>query len=226
MVVDVSFACFLMSLMGRLSLTAWNARLTHVHLLGARMSFCFPHSPRARTQLTTEVASTFNEALLQKTLRASVSTDEERMMLVNAQLDDIRGTFFRQTQLADFELAMTRAAEAKTPLTPGFLKSLYARISADYIGPDVAADPEIELEFSRIPHFHARLYVYQYATSLAASAQLADRVLARSSTSACRAVAYNWGVIAYGQFFSSNPCGFAFRGNEDVLFYSTRSVST
>jgi len=100
------------------------------------------------------------------------------MMLVNAQLDDIRGTFFRQTQLADFELAMTRAAEAKTPLTPGFLKSLYARISADYIGPDVAADPEIELEFSRIPHFHARLYVYQYATSLAASAQLADRVLA------------------------------------------------
>jgi len=78
----------------------------------------------------------------------------------------------------------------------------------------------------RIPHFHARLYVYQYATSLAASAQLADRVLARSSTSACRAVALNWGVIAYGQFFSSNPFGFAFRGNEDVFFYSTRSVST
>lgn len=125
-----------------------------------------------------EVASTFNEALLQKTLRATVSTDAERMMLVNAQLDDIRGTFFRQAQLADFELAINQAAEAKTPLTPGFLKSTYARIAADYIGPDVVMDKEIELEWSRIPHFHARLYVYQYATSLAASAQLADRVLA------------------------------------------------
>ena len=123
-----------------------------------------------------EVASTFNEDLLFNYMLKNISSSVEKAYLLNQKIDDIRSTLFRQTMFAEFELLIHEMAEDGIPLTQDALKGLYKDLYVQYYGPDLHLDPEIEVEFLRIPHFYSSFYVYQYATGISAAQALSDNL--------------------------------------------------
>lgn len=123
-----------------------------------------------------EVASTFNEELLLQMMLKRASSKEERIFLITQKLDDIRGTLFRQTQFAEFELLVHSYAEKNIPLTPETISAEYLKLNQFYYGKEIADDPEIAVEWARIPHFYYNYYVYQYATGISAALSLAEKV--------------------------------------------------
>jgi|GEM_PF-102558 len=126
---------------------------------------------------TAEVASTMNETLMFKSFYANAKTKQEKLYLLNQYLENFRTTMFRQTQFAEFERAIHEAAQKGESLNAETLKKLYLDINKKYYGPTMVSDDQIAMEWARIPHFYYGYYVYQYATSFAASTALADQVL-------------------------------------------------
>ena len=124
-----------------------------------------------------EVASTCNEILLMRYLLGRTTDVKERAYLINHFLDQFKGTIYRQTMFAEFELEMGRMAEAGEALTADALCEKYLALNKLYFGPDMVSDEEIALEWARIPHFFYNYYVYQYATGFSAAAALAERIL-------------------------------------------------
>lgn len=127
-----------------------------------------------------EVASTFNEALLLEKMLKEAKTDDEKLFLLGSYLEGLRGTFFRQTMFAEFELAIHEASARGEALTGARLTELYGSLLRRYHGHDegvVRIDDLYTVEWAYIPHFYRNFYVYQYATSLAASALLSQEVL-------------------------------------------------
>ncbi len=128
-----------------------------------------------------EVASTFNEALLIDYMLKTITDDKTKLSLLGNYLEGIKGTVFRQTQFAEFELRAHEMAEKGEPLTGDALAKLYGEITKKYYGHDKGVcivDDYIQHEWSFIPHFYRNFYVYQYATSFTASAALSEKVLA------------------------------------------------
>jgi oligoendopeptidase F len=128
-----------------------------------------------------EVASTFNEALLLEYMLQIIDDDRLRLSLLGNFLDGIRGTVFRQTQFAEYELAIHEKAERGEPLTGDALSELYQSMTREYYGHDRGichVDEEIAVEWAHIPHFYYNFYVYQYATSFTASSALSEQVMA------------------------------------------------
>ena len=124
-----------------------------------------------------EVASTFNEALLMEYLLSKTTDKKERAYLINHFLEQFKGTLYRQTMFAEFELLMGRlVAEGKT-LTADLLCKEYKRLNEEYFGPDMVVDDLIALEWARIPHFYYNYYVFQYATGYSAAIALSRKVL-------------------------------------------------
>ncbi|NGX42536.1 MAG: Oligoendopeptidase F, plasmid [Chlamydiae bacterium] len=124
-----------------------------------------------------EVASTFNEDLLTRTLLQKFQKKGEKIYLINQKIEDIRTTLFRQTMFAEFELLIHEYAEKNIPLTPTLLKEEFRKLNRKYYGDSVVIDPEIDIEWARIPHFYYNFYVYQYATGISAALTLSDRVV-------------------------------------------------
>lgn len=127
-----------------------------------------------------EVASTFNEALLIDHMLKTINDDNVRLSLLGSYLEGIKGTVFRQTQFAEFELQIHDFAEKGEALTGDRLNELYWEITRKYYGHDKGVcivDDEIKSEWSYIPHFYYNFYVYQYATAFTASAALSEQVL-------------------------------------------------
>ncbi|MCX7869320.1 MAG: oligoendopeptidase F, partial [Terrimicrobiaceae bacterium] len=124
-----------------------------------------------------EVASTFNEMLLTEHLLNKTTDSRMRAYIINRQVDDIRGTMFRQTMFAEFEKAIHEAEESGAGLTLEAFRKIYRGLLEAYFGPDFSLDEELELEGLRIPHFYHAFYVYKYATGLAAAVALATRVI-------------------------------------------------
>ena len=124
-----------------------------------------------------EVASTFNEILLTEHLLATTTDERMRAYVLNRQIDDLRGTLFRQTMFAEFERTTHAAEEAGDPLTLEGFKRVYRELLSAYFGPNFAIDSELELEGLRIPHFYSAFYVYKYATGISAAVTLARQVL-------------------------------------------------
>ena len=124
-----------------------------------------------------EVASTCNEILLIRWLLARTEDPRQRAYLINDFLDKFKGTIYRQTMFAEFELEMGRMAEAGQALTADALCGKYHALNGLYFGPDMVNDDEIALEWARIPHFFYNYYVFQYATGFSAAAAIADRIL-------------------------------------------------
>jgi oligoendopeptidase F len=124
-----------------------------------------------------EVASTFNEELLTHHLLAQTSDPRMRAYLINRQIDDIRGTIYRQTMFAEFEKLIHAMEEAGEPLTLESFRSKYRGLLNAYFGTEFAIDQELELECLRIPHFYSAFYVYKYATGLSAAVALSQQVL-------------------------------------------------
>ncbi len=123
-----------------------------------------------------EVASTFNEDLLDRLLIERCTNPTEKIFLINQKVEGLRGTLFRQTMFAEFELLIHQHVEQGTPLTPQLLKEEYRKLNQKYFGPSVVIDEEINIEWARIPHFYYNFYVYQYATGISAAIDLAEIV--------------------------------------------------
>jgi len=126
-----------------------------------------------------EVASTFNEELLTHYLLQETRDPKMRAYIVNRQIDDIRGTLFRQTMFAEFERVIHQIEEGGDALTLEVFKTEYHRLLAAYFAENFVLDPQLDLECLRIPHFYSAFYVYKYATGISAAISLSERVLAK-----------------------------------------------
>ena len=142
------------------------------------------HSNKTQTPLdagyvifVAEVASTCNEALLMEYLLSKTTDKKERAYLINHFLEQFKGTLYRQTMFAEFELNIGKMVQEGKTLTPDVLCGEYRRLNELYYGPDMVVDDEIAVEWARIPHFYFNYYVFQYATGYSAAIALSRRIL-------------------------------------------------
>jgi oligoendopeptidase F len=162
---------------------------TLAHELGHTMHSYFsnktqPYPLASYPIFVAEVASTFNEALLNDYMLKKIKFDAARLSLLGNYLESIKGTVFRQTQFAEFELRMHEMVEHGQPLTGDALSSLYSGIVKEYYGHDQGVcivDDYVAHEWAFIPHFYNAYYVFQYATSFTASSALSEKVLSGDS---------------------------------------------
>jgi oligoendopeptidase F len=149
-----------------------------------------PYPTASYQTFVAEVASTFNESLLIDHMLRSIRDDDTRLAILGNYLENIKGTVFRQTQFAEFELRMHEMAQRGEPITGDALAQLYLDITKRYYGHDrgvCVVDDYIAHEWSYIPHFYRDFYVFQYATSFTASAALAEKVRAGGGDAAATA---------------------------------------
>lgn len=157
------------------------------------------HQPTVYTNyciFVAEVASTCNEALLMQHLLKTTTDPKKRAYLVNHALDGFRGTLYRQTMFAEFEMLINEKSEKGETLTAEALSRIYHDLNALYFGEDVVIDPQIDVEWARIPHFYYNFYVYQYATGYSAAIALSSKILKEGEKA----------VKDYIQFLSSGSC--------------------
>ena len=158
---------------------------TMAHELGHSMQSYFsnkaqPYPLALYPNFVAEVASTFNEALLIDYMLKTTMASATRVSLLGRYLENIKTTFFRQTQFAEFELRLHEMAEKGQPLTGDSISKLYAEIAREYYGSEqgvCTVDDYVAYEWSFIPHFYSNFHVYEYATSFAASSALSEKVL-------------------------------------------------
>lgn len=127
-----------------------------------------------------EIASISHELLLYKHLMETASSDQEKLYYLFQELQGLRGTFFRQTQFAEFELAIHEEIENGRALSAEKLNALYGATLKRYYGHDLGImtiDDAYTIEWAYIPHFYRNFYVYQYATSISAAYYLMEKVL-------------------------------------------------
>lgn len=129
-----------------------------------------------------EVASTCNEALLMAHLIANAKDKKEKAYLINYHLEQFRGTLYRQTMFAEFEMLTHQMAEEGQGLTAETLSALYYDLNKKYYGDNVVIDEDIAMEWARIPHFYRNFYVYQYATGYSAAIALSKRILEKGES--------------------------------------------
>ncbi len=124
-----------------------------------------------------EVASTCNEALLINHMLKTTEDKKQKAYLINHFLEKFKGTLYRQTMFAEFEMITHKMVEEGESLTADALCKIYHDLNVKYFGDDIVIDPEIDMEWSRIPHFYNAFYVYQYATGYSAAIALSRRIL-------------------------------------------------
>lgn len=134
------------------------------------------------TIFVAEVASTFNEALLTRHFLSQDISPDMRVYLICREIDNFRGTLYRQTMFAEFEHQVYKAMEGNEPLTLESFKKIYRNLLERYFGSGVVLDDCLSLECFRIPHFYFSFYVYKYATGISAAYALADRVTSGGET--------------------------------------------
>ena len=124
-----------------------------------------------------EIASTLNEQLLVHHMLAQAKTREEKLFYLGQQMENYRGTFYRQTMFAEFELKAHDMAEAGEGLSGEKFTKVYFDLLRTYHGPKMGFDPSYANEWAFIPHFYNSFYVYQYATCIAAATYFARAIL-------------------------------------------------
>lgn len=135
-----------------------------------------PHVYAGYRIFVAEVASTCNEVILMKSLLEHCDDDAKKKYLLNHFLEQFKGTLFRQTMFAEFEMITHAMSEKGEPLNADNLCSVYRKLNEKYFGPDMVIDDEIAYEWSRIPHFYTPFYVYQYATGFSAAIAIATKI--------------------------------------------------
>ncbi|MBV8603371.1 MAG: oligoendopeptidase F [Pelomonas sp.] len=126
-----------------------------------------------------EIPSTANELLLADYMVAHAQGKAEKIFALSQELENLRGTFFRQAMFAEFELAAHQAAERGEPITGEMLTKLYLGLLKRYHGDAegvVHIDDLYGIEWAYIPHFYTDFYVYQYATCVSAAAYFAEGI--------------------------------------------------
>lgn len=132
-----------------------------------------------------ETASIMNEMILQDHLIKTAATKEDKLFFLGQALESIRGTFFRQTMFAEFEAAIHDKVEAGEPVSGDKMTEMYCDLLKRYHGEAqgvMKIDPTYCVEWAFIPHFYRNFYVFQYATSIAGAAQLAEKVVNEGAT--------------------------------------------
>lgn len=124
-----------------------------------------------------EVASTCNEALLIHHMLKNAQDDKEKAYLLNYFLDQFKGTVYRQTMFAEFEMLAHEKAEKGEGITAQLLEDIYYELNKKYFGDGMVSDPEIAMEWARIPHFYTPFYVYQYATGFSAAIAISNKII-------------------------------------------------
>ena len=124
-----------------------------------------------------EIASTVNEILLNDYLYKNAQSKSEKMLYLNEFLDKIKGTLYRQTMFAEFEMKIHDKYQAGIPLTEEEFSNTYYELNNLYFGPNMISDEEIRYEWERIPHFYTSFYVYKYATGISAAIAFASDIL-------------------------------------------------
>jgi len=147
------------------SIHSYYSRLEQPYIYAGYTTFC------------AEVASTTNEALLIHHLINKENDRNRKLYLINQELEQIRSTVFRQLMFAEFELYTHESIENGSPLTAEDYNNKWYELNVKYFGPTMVVDKEIEVEWSRIPHFYTDFYVYQYATGYAAASAFAKSIL-------------------------------------------------
>ncbi len=160
-----------------------DSEFTLAHEMGHAMhSYLSNHTqPTVYSQyriFVAEVASTCNEALLMQHLLKNTTDKMERVSLINHFLDQFKGTIYRQTMFAEFEMKINAMAERGESITADALCNLYEELQKQYFGDGIVIDDEIRYEWSRIPHFYYNFYVFQYATGFSAAIALSQKILA------------------------------------------------
>jgi oligoendopeptidase F len=176
----------------------YNDVSTLAHELGHTMQSYFsnktqPYPMASYPIFVAEVASTFNESLLNDFMLKEIKDDAARLSLLGSYLENIKGTVFRQTQFAEFELRMHEMSQKGEPLTGASLAKLYMDITKRYYGHDqkiCIVDDYVAHEWSFIPHFYRDFYVFQYATSFTASEALAAKVKSGDADATRRYLAF------------------------------------
>lgn len=176
----------------------YNDVSTYAHEMGHAMHSYLSNKtqpyPTSRYSIfVAEVASTFNEELLSHYMVNQIDDNAVKLSLLMNRLDGFKGTLFRQTQFAEFELAIHERAEAGQPLTSEILTRLYGEIVDKYYGAEKGVceiDPLYHLEWASVPHFYYDFYVYQYATSFTASSALANSVLSQEKGALAKYIAF------------------------------------
>lgn len=172
-----------------------NDAFTLAHELGHTMHSVLstanqPYATYQYTIFVAEVASMTNENLLLDHLLKVTKDPAKRIVLLQYAIDDISSGFYRQAMFADFELKAHRAVEAGQPVTAESLQALYLESLRDFFGDSMDAQEEYRNTWAGIPHFYnSPFYVYQYATSKAASTLIFDRISTGNKKEKAAAVA-------------------------------------
>lgn len=151
------------------------------------------HQPQQSADYTifvAEVASTVNENLLVEDLLSQSCDVQEKMALLNQYLEGFKGTVYRQTMFAEFEKRAHEMAARGEALHASSLSKLYRELIAQYFGPELVIDEEVQYEWARIPHFYSPFYVYKYATSYSAAVAISDALLHEGEAARKRYLAF------------------------------------
>ncbi|MBR6006394.1 MAG: oligoendopeptidase F [Clostridia bacterium] len=136
-----------------------------------------PVADRDYVIFVAEVASTCNEVLLVRHLLSKTTDRREKAYLINHFLEQFRGTVYRQTMFAEFELWMNERVEAGETLTADMMNEAYYELNKKYFGEGITVDKLISVEWARIPHLFYNFYVFQYATGFSAAVAISNRIL-------------------------------------------------
>ena len=155
---------------------------TLAHELGHAMHsyFSIKNQPKEKADypiFLAEIASTVNETLLTMNLINNAKTREEKIYYINAFLEVVRGTIYRQTQFAEFEKEVFEKYANDKALSKKFFQETYENLTKEYYGNSVELYPETKLEYGRIPHFYRQFYVYKYATGLLSAVLIVKKFL-------------------------------------------------
>jgi oligoendopeptidase F len=147
-----------------------------LHSFSSNSTQCYP---KARYSIfVAEVASTLNEGLLLDYLLKKSTDTQQKLYLLNRSIDNTVGTFFNQIMYAHFEYLIHQQVEQGNALSPDLMTDMWRELTERYSGPELTVDEFTPLKWSRIPHFYNGYYVYQYATSYAASQAIMTKFLA------------------------------------------------
>lgn len=158
-----------------------NDMLTIAHEMGHAMNSVYtnekqPYHHAGQTIFTAEVASTANELIMMDYLINKAKTDDEKLFLLNKQIDTIRGTIYFQTMYSEFEKKIHDKVRNKESLTAQTLNEIWSNVLQKYHGPSYKVDELSGVGWSRISHFYSQYYVYKYATSMAAAFELVKQM--------------------------------------------------
>jgi len=173
----------------------YDAVSTLTHEMGHALHSYYSHTSQpyitaSYTIFSAEVASTTNEILLLDYMLNKITDKQQKLYLINQYLEQVRTTVYRQTMFAEFEKLVYEKAESGETITADMLDALWHELNVKYYGQDIIVDPEINIEWARIPHFYSYFYVYQYVTGYSAATALADKLLNEGQPAQERYIAF------------------------------------